>query len=222
MLRLRAGAPIALFNGRGGEYQASLHFEAGATLAQIVGFEALERESPLHLTLIQALVAADKLDWIVEKSVELGVGRILVASMQRSVVRLDAARAARRVQHWNAVARAACCQCGRNRIPSIEFFAGLDAVLAAVPADQPRLVLLPAAAAALLPAVTGNRAALLVGPEGGLSELEAAQSARAGFVAARLGPRVLRTETAALAAIAALQAHRGDLADAAAPVPQDG
>lgn len=214
VLRLRAGAPIVLFNGRGGEYQAALRLEGSTALAQVVALDPIERESPLHLTLIQALVAADKLDWIVEKSVELGVGRLLVASMQRSVVRLDAARAARRLQHWTDVARAACCQCGRNRVPSVEYFAGFDAALDAVPVDQPRLLLLPTATAADFSAVTGDRAALVVGPEGGFSEDEVAQSARAGFVAVRLGPRVLRTETAGLAAIAVLQAGRGDLARA--------
>ena len=222
VLRLRAGAPIVLFNGRGGECPAALRVDGGTVLAQLGAFDPIERESPLHLTLIQALVAADKLDWIVEKSVELGVGRILVACMQRSVVRLDAARAVRRVKHWTDVARAASCQCGRNRVPSVEFYAGFDAVLAAVPAGQPRLLLLPTAAAAIFTAVTGDRAALMVGPEGGFSELEVAQSARAGFVAVRLGPRVLRAETAGLAAIAALQAGRGDLAHAAAPFEATG
>lgn len=222
VLRLRAGAPIVLFNGRGGEYPAALQLDGGSALAQLGALAPIERESPLHLTLIQALVAADKLDWIVEKSVELGVGRILVASMQRSVVRLDVARAARRVQHWTDVARAACCQCGRNRVPSVEFCVGFDAVLAAVPADQPRLLLLPTAAAAIFTAVTGDRAALMVGPEGGFSEHEVAQSARAGFVAVQLGPRLLRTETAGLAAIAALQSGRGDLAPAATPADATG
>ncbi len=216
VLRLRGGAPLLLFNGRGGEYLASLRVEGNAALAQVEGFDPIDRESPLQLTLIQALVAADKLDWIVEKAVELGVDRVLVAPMQRSVVRLDAARAARRVRHWTDVARAACCQCGRNRVPSIEFVGSFDAVLAAVPTDWPRLLLVPTAGRGLRSAVAGDRAALMVGPEGGFADSEIADAGRAGFVSVQLGPRVLRTETAGLAAIAALQATSGDLACAAA------
>jgi 16S rRNA (uracil1498-N3)-methyltransferase len=216
VLRLRDGAPIVLFNGGGGEYAASLRVTGAAALAQVEAFDPIERESPLHLTLVQGLVAADKLDWIVEKAVELGVERVLVVPMQRCVVRLDAARAARRVRHWTDVARAACCQCGRNRVPSVEFFGSFGAVLAAMPAEAPRLLLLPTAGRDLCSAVQGDRAVLMVGPEGGFDEAEIAQAGRTGFVAARLGPRVLRTETAGLAAIASLQATSGDLARAAA------
>ena len=210
VLRLRDGAPIVLFDGSGGEYRATLHFDGAAALAQIDGFDPIERESPLRLTLVQALVAADKLDWIVEKAVELGIERILVAPTQRSVVRLDAARAARRAQHWADVARAACCQCGRNRVPPVGYFGDLRAALAALPGDGHRLLLLPTAGRNLCQAVTGRSATLMVGPEGGLADDEIAQAGRAGFVTVSLGPRVLRTETAGLAAIAALQASGGD------------
>lgn len=215
VLRLRDGAPIALFNGGGGEYPASLRIEGAAALARIDGHEAIERESPLRLTLIQALVAADKLDWIIEKAVELGVERILVVPMQRSVVRLDAARAARRAQHWTDVVRAACCQCGRNRVPTVELIGSFEALLAVTPVGQPRLLLLPAARDCLPATVAGGRATLMVGPEGGLTEIEVGQAGRAGFAAVRLGPRILRAETAGLAAMAALQAMSGDLAAAA-------
>lgn len=220
VLRLRDGAPIALFNGRGGEYPSALRVKGAAALAQVEAFDPVERESPLRLTLVQALVAADKLDWIVEKAVELGVDRILVAPMQRCVVRLEAARAARRVQHWVDVARAACCQCGRNRVPPVDFLGSFDAALSAVPAAGPRLLLLPTARQDLCSLLAGDGAVLMVGPEGGLADSEIVQAAQAGFVAARLGPRVLRTETAGLAALAALQATGGDMADAAArPAP---
>lgn len=212
VLRLRDGAPIVLFDGRGGEYAARLQAEGSVALAQVDAFDPIERESPLRLTLVQALVAADKLDWIVEKAVELGVARILVVPTQRSVARLDAARALRRLRHWADVARAACCQCGRNRVPAVEFSGGFDAMLAALPPGAPRLLLLPTAGRDLGSAVAGDRAVLMVGPEGGLADSEVEQAGRAGFVAVQLGPRVLRTETAGLAALAALQAVHGDLA----------
>jgi len=214
VLRLRNGAPIVLFNGDGGEYRACLRIKGAAALADIEAFDPIERESPLKLTLLQALVAADKLDWLVEKAVELGVDRVLVVPMQRSVVRLDAARAVRRAQHWGGIARAACCQCGRNRVPAVEFCASFDAGLAAVAADQQRLMLLPAADHSLPCPVVGNRSALMVGPEGGFVEDEVRRAQQAGFISVQLGPRILRTETAGLAALAALQALGGDLARA--------
>lgn len=212
VLRLRQGVPIVLFDGRGGEYAASLHLQGANALAQVERFDAVERESPLKLTLIQALVAADKLDWIVEKAVELGVMRILVLPMQRSVIRLDGGRAVRRIQHLNDVAIAACCQCGRNRVPPVEFHPGIDAVLAALPPAGPRLLLVPDAPQGLCTASAGDRATLMIGPEGGLTGSEIERASGAGFVAVSLGPRVLRTETAGLAAIAALQATAGDFA----------
>jgi 16S rRNA (uracil1498-N3)-methyltransferase len=220
VLRLGDGAPIVLFNGHGGECAARLLTGGAAALAQVESFDPIERESPLRLTLLQALVAAEKLDWIVEKAVELGVARILVTATQRSVVRLDAARAARRIRHWAEVVRAACCQCGRNRVPPVEFHDRFASALAALPANEPRLLLLPTAERDLCPATAGERAVLAVGPEGGFADTEVAQAAREGFVAVRLGPRVLRTETAGLAALAALQAASGDLARAVSrPMP---
>ena len=214
VLRLRSGAPLALFNGRGGEYPATLHVDGASARAQIEGFDPVERESPLALALVQALVAADKLDWIVEKAIELGVERILVVPMQRSVVRLDAQRSARRLQHWREIARAACAQCGRNRVPAVDFCADFAAAVAAMPSDQTRLLMHPAAAYGLPAIPPGRGIALLVGPEGGLADAELQQAEAAGFIATQLGPRILRTETAGLAALAALQAMSGDFAAA--------
>lgn len=214
VLRLGNGAPITLFNGRGGEYAAQLRLDRGEAAALIERFEPIERESPLALTLIQAMVASEKLDWIVEKAVELGAARIVVVPTQRSVVRLDAARTARRLQHWRDLALAACCQCGRNRVPNIEFCASLEAAVFAVPATCARLLLHPAAANDLPAELAGGGAVILVGAEGGLTDAEIVHATNAGFVATRLGPRVLRTETAGFAALAALQARCGDLAAA--------
>jgi len=221
VLRLRNGAPIVLFNGRGGEYAASLLIDDGDTMARVGAHDPIDRESPLKITLIQALVAADKLDWVVEKAVEIGVDRIVITPAQRSVVRLDARRGERRLQRWREIVLSACCQCGRNRVPRVDFFASFEAVLASLPADQPRLMLLPSASSGLPRALPGLRAALMVGPEGGFSEDEVQRAVQASFIAARIGPRILRTETAGLAALAALQAAVGDLAGPVRPTASD-
>jgi 16S rRNA (uracil1498-N3)-methyltransferase len=212
VLRLRDGAPIVVYDGRGGQYPATLLCEGATARARLGSFDPLERESPLKLTLIQTLVAAEKIDWIVEKAVELGVERIVIVPMQRSVVRLVAPRAARRLHHWTDIARAASSQCGRNRVPSVDLLGDLGGALAAVPAEHDRMLLAPGAGRSLCSAWGQTCAALVVGPEGGLAEAEIALAGRAGFVPVSLGPRVLRTETAGLAAIAALQATRGDFA----------
>lgn len=205
VLRLRVGAPITLFDGCGGEYAARLDANARACIER---FDAVERESPLALTLIQALVANDKLDWVIEKAVELGAAAIVVAPAERGVVRLDGDRLARRQLHWRDITVAACCQCGRNRLPAVSY-AALEATLAATQAAQ-KFVLAPDAQRPL--ASSANLpTAIAVGPEGGFSAAELALAERNGFLPVRAGPRVLRTETAGLAALAALQALHGDL-----------
>lgn len=206
VLRLRAGAPITLFNGRGGEYRARLAADATAA---IEAFDPVERESPLAITLIQALVAQDKIDWIVEKSVELGVARIVVAPAARSIVRLPPARLASRLARWNDIAIAACCQCGRNRPPSVVWSPALGEALAA--ADAPvRLILSPSAARGLAMSAPSQPIAMAIGPEGDFTDDELAAAERHGFRRTRFGPRVLRTETAAIAVVAALQSLLGD------------
>jgi 16S rRNA (uracil1498-N3)-methyltransferase len=219
VLRLRVGAPLALFNGRGGEYLARLVRADGAARVEIERHVPVERESPLRVTLAQALVASEKLDWVIEKATELGADTVLVYGAQRSVVRLDGERLRRRALHWRDIATAACCQCGRNRIPQVIALDALADVLSRVPdPDGPRYMLAPDAARDLagdLPSSArrpGTGIAVLIGPEGGWDEAERAAARAAGWIAARLGPRVLRTETAGLAALAALQALAGDLA----------
>lgn len=218
VLRLDAGAAVTLFDGRGGAYRATLaHAGRGAVRVRIDGFDPMERESPLALTLLQAISRAEKMDWILQKATELGVAAIQPVLAERSVMRLEAARADRRLAHWLAVLRSACEQCGRNRVPALLPPASLEeaciATRAAAP-DAPALMLDPGAERTLRAALGPQpaSAALLIGPEGGFSEREIDVARRLGFAPARFGPRVLRTETAAIAALTALQAWGGDLA----------
>ena len=210
VLRLRDGDRIVLFNGRGGEFAAALRIDGRRAAARVERFDPVERESPLALTLVQAWVAADKLDWIVEKATELGVARVVLAPAERSVVRLQGERRERRRVHLRQIAIAACEQCGRNRVPDVVVADTLAAALDAAGSDE-MLILAPEAETALSPAAAAASTALLVGPEGGFTPQEIAAACRLGCRPVRLGPRVLRTESAGLAALATLQALRGDL-----------
>lgn len=212
VLRLRLGATIMLFDGSGGEYRACLLDGGRRATVQIESFDPVERESPLAVTLAQALPSGDKMDWIIEKAVELGVSAIVPLIAERSVVRLAGERAEKRTAHLRGVARAACGQCGRNIVPAVEAIVSLSEFLAAgVSTDAMRLVLSPGGAgrlAELAPPEQG--VALLVGPEGGWSDAEMAAIRYCGWSELTLGPRILRTETAGPAALAALQACWGD------------
>jgi 16S rRNA (uracil1498-N3)-methyltransferase len=216
VLRLRAGASVVLFDGTGGEYAAELATTGRDGVRATLGaWRAIECESPLRVTLLQALARGEKMDLVVQKATELGVARIVPVAAERSVVQLDGGRAERRVEHWRAVAISACEQCGRNRLPELEAASPLAEALRRLDADNAaaaRLWLEPGAERSLVAAAAGQRElVLLVGPEGGFSPAEGDLAQRAGFRAASLGPRVLRTETAALAALAALGATEGDL-----------
>ena len=214
VLRMKAGAPLALFNGDGAEYAAVItHAAKGMVSARIERAGAVDRESPVPITLGQGLSRSERMDYTVQKAVELGVARIEPLAMERSVVRLDAERARQKCSHWQAVAIGACEQCGRNRIPEVapvlalrDWFArgrggGFGTAILLDPRSASGLRGLPRPA---------DRVTLLAGPEGGLSDEERHDALAAGFVGVRLGPRVLRTETAALAALAALQMLWGD------------
>lgn len=216
VLRLKTGDAVTLFNGDGHEYPARL--TAAGTREVRAGVESREsppRESPLRITLVQALARGEKMDWIVQKAAELGVARIVPVATERSEVKLDAARGGKRLQHWRAVAIAACEQCGRNSLPHIEAPAALTAWLDTNAASQPtaRWMLHPEGAvrardlAASLPAALE----LAVGPEGGFGATDLAALRAHEFRELTLGPRILRTETAGVAALAALQAVCGDL-----------
>lgn len=213
VLRMRDGDAVVLFDGQGGEWEAALKVGAGGTAQALLGaHRARDSESPLALTLVQALPSGDKMDWVVEKCVELGVAAIQPVAAKRSVIRLSAERMERRIAHWNAIASAACEQCGRNRVPPVAPVLDLPQYLAAAK-DQnaTRLMLAPAAATVLrevsLPA---GPVLFMVGPEGGWEEGEMRAAKAAGFRMLQLGPRVLRTETAGMAALAAMQALWGD------------
>ncbi|MCC6473227.1 MAG: 16S rRNA (uracil(1498)-N(3))-methyltransferase [Burkholderiales bacterium] len=209
-LRLREGDAVILFDGRGGEYAARLERAGHERLvARTLAFAGVERESPLRIRLAVGLSAGERMDYLVQKATELGAAAIVPLLTERCVVRLDAERAARRLEHWRAIAIAACEQCGRNRIPEIGAIAPLDELLRA-PAQGERLVLDPEARHRLGDVPRSQTVVLLAGPEGGLSQGERDRAAAAGFMPIRFGPRTLRTETAPLAALAALQALQGD------------
>ena len=212
VLRLKAGDSLTVFDGRGCEYPAVIERigRSGVTL-RLGEPAAVDRESPIEVTLAQGISSGERMDYTVQKAVELGVRSIEPLAVERSVVRLSGERAARRVAHWQAIAVAACEQCGRNRVPEVRPIAGFAAWLAAAPEAALRLTLSPLARSSLreLERPRG-RIVLLVGPEGGLSPREQTDAAAAGFSAVRLGPRVLRTETAAVAALAAMQTLWGD------------
>jgi 16S rRNA (uracil1498-N3)-methyltransferase len=211
VLRLRNGAPIVLFNGTGGEFSAHLALDGATARARIADHDPVERESPLVITLVQSWIGSDKLDWVVEKSVELGVNAIVLAPAQRSVVRLAGDRLQRRIDHLRDVAIAACCQCGRNRIARITAAPDMQTALqSALESGTHGILLDPAADTALADFAGVASYALAVGPEGGFDDTEIASAMRLGYRGYRLGPRTLRTETAALAALATLQTAAGD------------
>ena len=210
-LRLRAGDAVRLFDGSGGEYAAILT-QAGRDLHASVGdFVDSARESPLRVTLAQCLASGDRMDITLQKATELGVAAIQPLQSARSIVRLDEARMARRHTHWQNVVISACEQCGRNSVPAVAPILNLVDWLASSPAEGMRLMLLPEATAGLRDLQRAAPITLLIGPEGGLSPEEQHMARAAGFTGLRLGPRVLRTETAPLAALAALQAMWGDM-----------
>jgi len=212
VLRLAIGDDVVLFDGRGGEHAGRITALGRKVRVVLVRHDEVEREAPLRITLAQALVANEKMDWVVQKAVELGVAAIVPLATERSVVRLAGDRAARRVEHLRQVTVAACEQCGRNRVPPVAELARLPDFLAAQAASAAvRLTFDPGAGQRLSTLdLAGREVLLLIGPEGGLSGNETAAAQAAGFLPVALGPRVLRTETAGLAGIAAILARWGD------------
>ena len=212
VLRLQPGDRVNLFDGLGGEYQASIHqLDRDGVLLDVGRHLAVERESPLSLCLAQGLASGDKMDYIVQKAVQLGVSRVQPLATRKSVVKLNAERSERRQGHWANVVIAACEQCGRNRLPEVLPVLALADWLGRLEDVSTKLLLSPEGQIRLraLPRPTGD-ILLLAGPEGGLTQQETEDAVRAGFAPVQIGPRVLRTETAGLAAVAALQALWGD------------
>jgi 16S rRNA (uracil1498-N3)-methyltransferase len=212
VLRLRGGDQLTLFDGRGGEYGARIA-DSGkdAVRVEVQDHRPIERESALDLTLVQGVSRGERMDWVVQKATELGVRRIVPVLTERTVVRLDDRQKERKVQHWRAIVIAACEQCGRNRLPDISLPLGFYDTLGALDADAARIMLSPAGTLRARDLERPARVALLIGPEGGLAGNEEEAALKAGFRPVQLGPRILRTETAALAALAALQHDFGDL-----------
>jgi 16S rRNA (uracil1498-N3)-methyltransferase len=229
VLRARGGEPLVLFNGDGREFDGAIDAVRGARVSASVGEGRwMERESPLAVSLVQCVPRGNRMDFIVQKATELGVARIVPVLSQRSVVRLDKGQAESKANHWRAVAVSACEQCGRNRLPVIETAQPLLNYLgaatpghpgAAIPETFLRLVLEPESSPHLPAAPTYindsrdavSHAEIAIGPEGGFAPDELEAFRVAGFSQIGLGPRVLRTETAAIAAMVWLQARFGDM-----------
>jgi 16S rRNA (uracil1498-N3)-methyltransferase len=213
VLRLRVGEALTLFDGRGGEYSASIkEIRRDTVLVNVLEHRALERESPCQLTLAQGISRGERMDWVVQKATELGVSRIVPLFTERSVVRLDERQAARKIQHWRSIAVSACEQSGRNRIPDIAVPVGLYDFLQSGPLEGAGLLLSPDAESSIADiASLAGGATILIGPEGGLADIEREAAGNHGYTPVRMGPRVLRTETAAVCALSLLQQKFGDL-----------
>jgi 16S rRNA (uracil1498-N3)-methyltransferase len=224
VLRARSGDEVVFFNGDGREFTGAVEAVRGSRVSASIGAaRSVDRESPFQLTLVQCVPRGDRMDFIVQKATELGVDCIVPVLSQRSVVRLDDTQAASKQAHWRAVAVSACEQCGRNRLPNVQPPQALLSYLGAMTPSHTermlRLVLEPERARHLQREArsVGNGAAapsgarIAIGPEGGFTPDELEAFDLSSFSRVRLGPRVLRTETAAIAAIAFLQTRYGDM-----------
>ncbi len=220
VMRLNVGDTLKLFDGDGFDYTCELQsVKKSEVIANIKSSEAINNESPLHITLLQGISSGDRMDYTIQKAVELGVNEIQPLSTERSVVKLTAERAEKRLEHWQNIVIAACEQSGRAKVPKVAKPVNLAAWLAAnkhlgsddADSSHVRILLNPIGAKQLSALPKTTRAIqLLIGAEGGLSQAEIDLAARHGFQSIVLGPRILRTETAALTAIAALQTVLGD------------
>ena len=213
VLRLRAGAPLMVFDGTGGEYRAEITQVTDAGVRARLGeFAPGTPDSPLKITLVQGVSRSERMDWTLQKATELGVAMITPVLAARSVVRLDEKQAAKKQEHWRSIVVGACEQSGRTRVPVVNTPVPLRDYLANSRREGMRLVLSPSGPASLagLSSIP-HRVELLIGPEGGLDDEELTAAQKANYMPVRLGPRVLRTETAAVVALSVLQGFWGDL-----------
>ena len=213
-LRLRNGDAVTLFNGDGSEYAGNLQLAGKIAAVRLNACDQPERESHLRITLAQGISSGERMDLTLQKSVELGVTAIQPLMMRRTVVRLNGDKIEKRLRHWRGVVTSACEQCGRNHLPpvaEIQEFAAWLSLSRGRETETRRYLLDPEASTSLheLP-VPDAPVILLAGPEGGFDPAERKAAIAAGCIALRLGPRILRTETAALAALSAMQALWGD------------
>ena len=213
VLRLRKGDRLNLFDGRGGEYGADI-IRTGKSSVVVQVIEAIETdvESPLDIHLLQGVSRGERMDVVVQKATELGIHRITPVQTEYTVVRLSGTRAEKRLAHWRGVAASACEQCGRNQLPGIDPITGLRDWLGQNFGDERRRIVLAPGAERTIGSLEppDGRLTVLIGPEGGLSADELELATGAGFEAIGFGPRILRTETAAVAVLSALQVAFGD------------
>jgi 16S rRNA (uracil1498-N3)-methyltransferase len=215
VLRMQPGEELTLFNGEGGQWRAAIERMGRSDVhVRVTSFEDVERELPVAVQLAVGLAANERVDWLIEKATELGASSIQPLVTARSVLRVAGERAQKKREHWQAIAAAACEQCGRNRVPRVHDVAPLEQWLADVPADAGLCKVVLSLSDDPRP-LRDVRAArndapegwiVLSGPEGGFEKREEAAAQRAGFVPVTLGPRVLRAETAPIAVLAALAA----------------
>lgn len=219
VLRLKAEDTLVIFDGNGGQFGATIKtFEKGRVLLQVGARQTTEAESPLPIQLIQGISRGGRMDIVVQKATELGVRRITPVITEYSVVKFGGDRAERRREHWRRICRSACEQCGRNRLPDIDLPQTLQACLDGFGNDgATRLMLDPRSDTGIRSKGAPAGVALLVGPEAGLSASERELCSDSGFAAVSLGPRTLRTETAAIAGVVALQVLWGDLGEQTTP-----
>lgn len=213
VLRMREGAPLSVFDGGGHELRAEIIRVDGDRVTVKLGEQALgTTESPLRITLVQGVSRSERMDWTLQKATELGVAAIAPVLTARSVVRLDEKQAVKKQAHWRGIVVGACEQCGRAKLPAVSTPTTLRDYLTNVRKDGLRLVLSPSAPGSLVGLSSmPSKVELLIGPEGGLDDDELLAAQKAGFMPVRLGPRVLRTETAAVVALSVLQGLWGDL-----------
>ena len=211
VLRLRAGARVRVFDGRGEEREATLLSGDGGPFLRLGTPVAPPPESALRICLVQGISRGERMDLVIQKATELGVAEIRPVTTGRSVVKLDRRRKQNRLDHWQGVVVAACEQCGRATLPMLHAPSSLEASFRELPDRSRRWMLDAGGSGPSVQARPEGSVVLLVGPEGGLTDEEKARATKEGFTPLRLGPRIMRTETAAIAAIAAFQAVWGDL-----------